>query len=171
MVRFLNYCIYPNVGMYDHLDMATTRRAPRAHAQRGVGAVYELFARYRRVMLAVQGEYGLRPPMVFAMKELDEPKPMGRIAEVLACDNSAMTWITDRLEEKGLVERQADPNDRRVKLLALTDEGRRVRDEIDRRLAEPPPEIAALSAADPRALRDILRRALERPASERPSAS
>ena len=56
---------------------------------------------------------------------------MGRIAELLHCDNSQMTWITDRLEEKGLVERQADPKDRRVKLLALTDEGRRVRDEIE----------------------------------------
>ena len=48
-----------------------------------------------------------------------------------------------------------------MKLIALTEEGRRVRDEIDRRLAEPPAEIAALSTADQRALRDILRRALE----------
>ena len=111
-------------------------------------------------MLAIQGEYGLRPPMVFAMKELDEPKPMGRIAEVLQCDNSQMTWITDRLEERGLVERTADPKDRRVKLLVLTDVGRRVRDEIDARLAVPPPEIASLSAADARALRDLLRKAL-----------
>lgn len=122
--------------------------------------MYELFARYRPVMLAVQGEYGLRPPAVFTMKELDEPKPMGKIAEMLACDNSQVTWITDRLEERGLVERRPDPSDRRVKLLALTDEGRRVRDEIDRRLAEPPPEIASLPAADQRALRDILRRGL-----------
>ena len=123
-------------------------------------AIFELFGRYKPTMLAIQGEYGLRPPMVFAMKELDSPKPMGKIATVLQCDNSAVTWITDRLEERGFVERLADPKDRRVKLMALTDEGRRVRDEIDRRLAEPPPEIASLTAADQRALRDILRRAL-----------
>jgi len=141
--------------------MATTKPRASTPAHDAWQAVYELFARYRPVMLAVQGEYGLRPPLVFTMQELDEPKPMGRIAEMLACDNSQMTWITDRLEEKGLVERQADPKDRRVKLLALTDEGRRIRDEIDRRLAEPPPEIAALSAADQRALRDILRRGTE----------
>lgn len=141
--------------------MATTGQRSSAHAKEAWEAVYALFTRYRPVMVEVQGEYGLRPPMVFAMKELDSPQPMGRIAKVLHCDNSAVTWITDRLEEKGLVERQADPNDRRVKLLALTEEGRRVRDEIDRRLAEPPPEIAALPAADQRALRDILRRALE----------
>ena len=144
--------------VYDVPDMATTKPKSSTPAHEAWHAVYELFARYRPVMLAVQGEYGLRPPLVFTMQELDEPKPMGQIAEVLACDNSAMTWITDRLEEKGLVERQSDPNDRRVKLLALTDEGRRIRDEINIRLAEPPPEIAALSAADQRALRDILLR-------------
>ncbi len=139
--------------------MATTAPSPAA-AHEAWGAVYELFSRYRPVMLAMQAEYGLKPPMVFALKELDSPQPMGKIAKVLHCDNSAVTWITDRLEERGLVERQADPGDRRVKLLALTDEGRRVRDEIDARLAEPPREIAALSVADQRALRDILRRAL-----------
>ena len=144
------------------MQMATSAPKRPAAAHEAWAAVYELFARYRPVMLAVQGEYGLRPPMVFALKELDSPQPMGKIAKALQCDNSAVTWITDRLEERGLVERQADPSDRRVKLLALTDEGRRVRDEIDSRLAEPPPEIAALSAADQRALRDILRRALER---------
>ena len=136
----------------------TPKRSPAAYE--AWSAIFELFGRYKPTMLAIQGEYGLRPPMVFAMKELDEPKPMGRIAEVLACDNSQMTWITDRLEEKGLVERQADPKDRRVKLLALTEEGRRIRDEIAERLAVPPPEIASLSAADARALRDLLRKAL-----------
>jgi DNA-binding MarR family transcriptional regulator len=123
-------------------------------------AFFELFARYRPRMLSIQGEYGLKPPMVFALQELDEPKPMGKIAQLLHCDNSNVTWITDRLEERGLVERRSDPRDRRVKLIALTDEGRRVRDEIGTRLSEPPAEVLALSAADQRALRDIVRRAL-----------
>lgn len=137
---------------------ARQKRAPPSYD--AWEAIFELFGRYKPTMLVIQGEYGLRPPMVFAMKELDTPKPMGRIAEVLQCDNSAVTWITDRLEERGLVERRADPKDRRVKLLALTDEGRRVRDEVDARLAVPPPEIASLSAAEQRTLRDLLRKAL-----------
>ncbi len=150
--------------MIDGNEMATPeittprKRIPAAYE--AWSAIFELFGRYKPTMLAIQGEYGLKPPLVFAMKELDEPKPMGRIAEVLHCDNSQMTWITDRLEEKGLVERLADPHDRRVKLLALTDEGRRVRDEVEQRLAVPPPEIASLPAADARALRDLLRKAL-----------
>jgi DNA-binding MarR family transcriptional regulator len=123
-------------------------------------AMFEVFGRYRPRMVAVQAEYGLKPPMVFAMQELDEPQPMGRVARALQCDSSNVTWITDRLEERGLVERRPDPKDRRVKLIALTAEGRRVRAEISARLSEPPAEVLALSKTDQRVLRDVLRRAL-----------
>jgi hypothetical protein len=49
-----------------------------------------------------------------------------------------------------------------VKLLVLTAEGEQVRDEITKRLADPPPPIAALSAGEQRQLRDILRRGIDR---------
>jgi hypothetical protein len=48
-----------------------------------------------------------------------------------------------------------------VKLLVLTDEGEWVRTEITKRMAQPPPAIASLSEKDQRALRDILKRAVE----------
>jgi hypothetical protein len=48
-----------------------------------------------------------------------------------------------------------------VKLLVLTEEGEWMRSEITKRMAEPPPPIASLSEKDQRALRDILKRALE----------
>lgn len=125
-------------------------------------AFQDLFMRQRPRMLEIQAEFDLRPPPVaLALKFLDEPTPMGRIADVLSCDGSTVTWIVDRLEEKGLVERRSDPADRRIRLVALTDEGRRVRDEIRARFAVPPPGIAALPVAEQRALRDILRRALD----------
>jgi DNA-binding MarR family transcriptional regulator len=120
----------------------------------------ELFGAERPRMLDVQAEYGLKPPQFFALQALDEPVPMSSIASVLRCDRSAVTWITDRLEERGYVERRTDPADRRVKLLALTDEGRRVRDEIRRRMATPPEALTRLPAAEQRELRDLLRKAL-----------
>jgi len=58
------------------------------------------------------------------------------------------------------VERRSDPRDRRVKLLALTPEGRRVREEIRARLAAPPEPLERLPEADQLALRDLLRKAL-----------
>jgi DNA-binding MarR family transcriptional regulator len=122
----------------------------------------ELFGVNRPRMLDIQAEYGLKPPQFFALQALDEPVPMSSVANVLRCDRSAVTWITDRLEERGYVERRADPGDRRVKLLALTDEGRRVREEIRARLAVPPEALARLTKSDQRTLRDLLRKALDR---------
>jgi DNA-binding MarR family transcriptional regulator len=122
----------------------------------------ELFGAARPRMLDIQADYGLKPPQFFALNALDEPVPMSHIADVLRCDRSAVTWITDRLEERGYVERRADERDRRVKLLALTDEGRRVREEIRRRLAVPPEALARLTRSEQRELRDLLRKALDK---------
>jgi DNA-binding MarR family transcriptional regulator len=122
----------------------------------------DLFGEQRPRMLDIQAEYGLKPPQFFALQALDEPVPMSSVANVLRCDRSAVTWITDRLEERGYVERQADERDRRVKLLALTEEGRRVREEIRARLTVPPEALSRLSRAEQRALRDLLRKALAR---------
>jgi DNA-binding MarR family transcriptional regulator len=121
----------------------------------------ELFGEDRPRMLDIQAEYGLKPPQFFALNALDEPLPMSAIATLLRCDRSAVTWITDRLEERGYVERRSHEHDRRVKLLALTEEGRRVREEIRGRLATPPAQLTRLSRAEQRALRDLLRKALE----------
>jgi DNA-binding MarR family transcriptional regulator len=95
------------------------------------------------------------------ISKLDEPTPMGKIAEILCLDASTVTWVVDSLEEKGLVERRNHPTDRRVRLVALTDEGLRIRDELRTQFAVPPESIAALPAADQRKLRDILRKALD----------
>jgi DNA-binding MarR family transcriptional regulator len=122
----------------------------------------DLFGSDRPRMLDIQAEYGLKPPQFFALNALDEPQPMSHIAEMLRCDRSAVTWITDRLEERGYVERLADERDRRVKLLALTDEGRRVREDIRGRLSIPPAALTRLTGAEQRTLRDLLRKALDK---------
>jgi DNA-binding MarR family transcriptional regulator len=136
----------------------TTRADPATEAWQ---LFMQIFGSVRPRMLDVQAEYGLKPPQFFALDALDEPVPMSHIADMLRCDRSAVTWITDRLEERGYVERRADERDRRVKLLALTDEGRRVRQEIRRRLAVPPEALTRLSHAEQRELRDLLRKSLE----------
>jgi MarR family transcriptional regulator, organic hydroperoxide resistance regulator len=114
-------------------------------------------------MLALSQEFDLPLQGLIALRILGAgPRPMGELARILACDSSNMTAITDRLEERGLAQRAPDEKDRRVKLLVLTGEGERVREEITKRLAEPPPAIAALSRDDQRTLRDIIRRGIDR---------
>ncbi|HEY8001166.1 MAG TPA: MarR family transcriptional regulator [Solirubrobacterales bacterium] len=117
------------------------------------------FAKGRPRMLELWREFDLMPPQQMVLGLLDEPKPMGELAQSMHCDNSNITGIVDRLEERGLVERGAAIGDRRVKLVALTDAGREIRDELARRRAEPPPEIAALSDADLRKMREIFTKA------------
>jgi DNA-binding MarR family transcriptional regulator len=91
----------------------------------------------------------------------ERPLPMGELAEDLFCDASNVTGIADRLEAKGYVERRPGEDDRRVKVLELTPRGVELRRRVLRIMAQPPAAIAALSLADQRALRDILRRAVE----------
>jgi MarR family transcriptional regulator, organic hydroperoxide resistance regulator len=118
-------------------------------------------------MMALAGELGLAPMQLHALR-LIEPGaelPMSSLAGKLFCDASNVTGIVDRLEARGLIERRPASYDRRVKLLALTDEGRRVREAAWQQLSQPPPEIAALSLGQQRALRDALRAALDQRAS------
>ena len=139
-----------------------TDSAPAEEIGREVWSLMQraVFSQRPRYM-AVMREFDMVPPHFIVLQALDEPKPMGEVAKLLACDSSNVTWITDRLEERGLVERTPAEHDRRIKLLVLTDEGRRVREHIEVRLSEPPAPIAALSREDQRTLRDLLSRAVE----------
>src|SRR5436190_4452850 len=118
-------------------------------------------------MFAMAQEFDLAPQQMIALRMLGAgPRKMSELAQSLFCDNSNVTGIVDRLEERGLVRREAAAGDRRVKLLVLTREGERMRMEITKRMAEPPPPIASLSEKDQRQLRDILKRAVEEVSDE-----
>ncbi|MFI5723122.1 MarR family winged helix-turn-helix transcriptional regulator [Streptomyces cyaneofuscatus] len=89
-----------------------------------------------------------------------EPTPMRKIAVKLKCEPSNVTGIVDRLETRGLVERRADPVDRRVKLAAATEAGRETARELRGSLNFAREPLAELSDAERTVLRDLLRRML-----------
>lgn len=86
----------------------------------------------------------------------DHPRPMRSLAEAWVCDASNATWMVDRLEQRGLVERRMPPNDRRVKAVVLTDLGAKTKAQLLERLEQPPEELLVLERADLEALRDAL---------------
>src|SRR5215211_8627525 len=142
---------------------STATRRRTSPASEAWALMHELFHASRRRFLAVASEFELSPPQVRALGVLDpeRPVPMSELADALHCDNSNVTGIVDRLEDRGLVERRSATHDRRVKMLAVTERGAEVRERLAERLERPPDALARLSPDDQRTLRDIMRRALE----------
>lgn len=51
------------------------------------------------------------------------PLLLGEVQKKILVSSGGITYLVDRLEEKGLVERRASPTDRRARHVALTSEG------------------------------------------------
>src|SRR4051794_26943094 len=80
------------------------------------------------------------------------------LAEALHIAPRSATEVADGLQERGLIDRTPDPGDRRAVILRPTDEGRRIRAEIDTaRTADATELFARLPAADRAELARILR--------------
>jgi DNA-binding MarR family transcriptional regulator len=104
---------------------------------------------------------GISPPMLKTLLWLTPgfPVSMRTIAEELKVDASWVTALIDGLEEKGFVERQPSPEDRRVKIVALTEDGAVSRKKAEEQLNEPPKSFGRLTATEARQLRDLLYKA------------
>ena len=60
---------------------------------------------------------------VLTVLEGDGPLSMSRLAEALDVSVASATGIVDRMEQRGLVERRREPDDRRVVLVHVTEAG------------------------------------------------
>jgi DNA-binding MarR family transcriptional regulator len=109
--------------------------------------------------IEIAHKLGVTPPLLGALRFLEQPQTMGRMAELLRCDPSNVTGIVDTLEERKLARRKPSAEDRRVKEVELTAAGSKLRARAVEEMLKPPAWIKGLSASDQRALREILRRA------------
>jgi DNA-binding MarR family transcriptional regulator len=84
------------------------------------------FTAKERGMQAYENE-GLRPYHHAILIALDEGshETQGAIADALGYDRGQLVGLLDELEERGLVERRRDPNDRRRHLVQMTPDGKR----------------------------------------------
>jgi DNA-binding MarR family transcriptional regulator len=106
----------------------------------------------------IAASIGLNPGAMHALLSLDPDvaQSMSTLAGSWKCDASNVTWLVDRLEERGLAERRPHPTDRRIRTVALTRKGARVRAQVEAKLYEAPEFMHALSARDLDALCRIL---------------
>jgi len=113
---------------------------------------------------ATVAEFGLPVHLARAIVLLSTPAPMRDLADRLDCDRSYITSLADQLEQRGLVTRAAG-DDRRVKLLALTEAGRAMRDQIAAAVAERNMILRRLSDAERKRLAPLLRKLLQDPST------
>ena len=133
----------------------------KVSASRDTGELlHELVGRMRQRFASIALELDLTPPQMGVLSTLDDSSSMSRLASEMGCDASNITWMTDRLEARGLVERRPDANDRRVKRLVLTEAGRKLRRDIERRLHSGLPGVHRLTSDERAELGRLLEKML-----------
>lgn len=148
------------------VERSTTERDIEV-AHEIAGLLFRVTEQTRAVFESTARRFELTPPQARALLELEQPAPMRAVADRLRCDASNITGIADRLESRGLITREPDPNDRRVKTLVLTDSGRRARAELER-AARSSPAMAALTPRERTSLRRLLAKMSTAPDCEQP---
>jgi DNA-binding MarR family transcriptional regulator len=91
------------------------------HVQRAARALARRFDEALRPIDLTNGQFSL-------LMSLNRPKPpgMGAVASLLAMDRTTLTAALKPLERRRLIKAGADPDDRRGRLLALTQKGKRL---------------------------------------------
>jgi MarR family transcriptional regulator, organic hydroperoxide resistance regulator len=132
-----------------------------------VGLAEDAFDRLRRItsegefverMAALTSATKLSPGVIKTLMRLGvtDGVSMGEMARGIGVDPSYITALVDDLDAKGLARREASPDDRRVKIIVLTGEGRRLAEKMTAALSVPPASFHALSRAELGQLRDLL---------------
>ncbi|QIJ65837.1 MarR family transcriptional regulator [Streptomyces sp. JB150] len=140
----------------------TTSREPHAIAERELcGLVNGLAQRIAEHVRERAVTLGLTVAQATALREMTGPMTMRELADRMSCEPSNATFVIDKLEKQGLVERRAHPTDRRAKHLVLTPEGTALRDRLLDVLTRESP-LGTLTPQQQGALKDLLEQALSR---------
>lgn len=131
-------------------------------AQKAWLTLWEYFRAERGFFTALAAEFDMSPVQLHILSSLQpgEHMAMNALANILSCDNSNVTGLVDRLESRGWIERRNAEHDRRIKMIGMTEAGVQIREQLLKRMAQPPRSITGLSLEDQNAIIDILTRAL-----------
>ncbi len=80
------------------------------------------------------------------------------LAEAIGADKTRIISTLDELQDRGYIERMPDPDDRRARLLAITDAGRSIKDAVQADIQRGEEQwLGQISAGD----RDVFLRVLD----------
>ena len=140
---------------------------PRPAAYELAQAAYALHAALEAQLHDTLEALDLTMPLSDALWQLDParcPMPRRALADRLRCDPSNITFLADRLQQRRLLTRARDDNDRRVQTLTLTPAGIQARQRLIQAIAESS-IFSDLTAAEQRQLTNLLHRCVP-PAGE-----
>ena len=123
--------------------------------------LFGLVQSLRQHMLDVVAELDLTPAQAAALRNLYEPRSQRDLAARLELDASSVTDIADQLEARGLLRREVNPEDRRVRLLKLTPEGEALRQTFFARMIHDAPPLRGLSETERATLQRLLAKTIE----------
>ena len=85
------------------------------------------------IFLQETGKHGITPVQYAALHKIGIAPGIDQrtLARAIGLDTSTVAGVVDRLEARGLVQRSASPEDRRVRLLSLTKPGQELLEAIE----------------------------------------
>jgi MarR family transcriptional regulator, organic hydroperoxide resistance regulator len=129
-----------------------------------VDSIFKLASATQAQVASLMSELDITSALADALWKLDPAQPppsMSALGMMLRCDPSSVTFVADRLNEKGLVVREVDESNRRVKRMVLTAKGRKVRATLTEAMTTRSP-IAQLTQEEQRQLHSLIRKVLPR---------
>ena len=115
------------MGIDTKIDTKTSPRLPAELVASTLFLLKRLGFAAKQRSLDEYEQAGLGPYHHAILALLDEgaPETQAAIADSLGYDRGTLVGLLDELEEKGLVERKRDPDDRRRHVVRLTADGKR----------------------------------------------
>ena len=154
-------------------DFIDRSHAERQKAGRGshladtanLARVARLAAYLERSLAEIAGNAGLKAAQFQVLAELRGRDPtamtVSDLARAVILTSGAMTPLLDQLDERGLVHRQIDPEDRRARRITITEKGRSlITRALDQQVNRHRSLYSVLSAGERETLSDILRKLL-----------
>lgn len=151
----------------DALTGARSGFSGRAHPalKRYLGyALFKTAMRMKTKMADLISPYGIIPAQIGIIMILKESGPMNQmtLGESMGVDKATMVKLIDGLEEQKLIKRTTPPEDRRAKLISLTEKGIKVQGLLLEKSKNVEAEfLSPLNAAEKKAFRAILDKLLD----------
>jgi DNA-binding MarR family transcriptional regulator len=125
-------------------------------------AMFEFVDAYNQAWEAAASEHELSTAHACVLGRVETRHSMGELAEELRCDASNITQIVTRLEARGLVQREPNPEDRRSRQIVRTPSGDELYGAFEESFEFPRAAATKLTVAERKQLTALLHKALRR---------